>query len=78
MAERIDGKTYYRTIEVCQIAGISRSTLFRWLKEGVISAPTVRDWRGWRLFTKAQAEQIKARTQLIVTPGDGKMPCPRD
>jgi DNA-binding transcriptional MerR regulator len=55
-------KTYYRTLEVCQMAGISKSTLFRWLKENVIEEHEERDWRGWRLFTLDQVEQIKSRT----------------
>ena len=29
----IDDVTYYRTVEVCHMAGISRNTLFRWLKK---------------------------------------------
>ena len=33
----INNQTYYRTAEVCRIVGISRNTLFRWLKEGVVS-----------------------------------------
>jgi len=61
MPVTIDGQTYYRTLEICQIGGISRSTLFRWLKDGVISAPAGRDWRGWRLYTETQVEEIKSR-----------------
>ena len=42
----IDGQTFYRTNEVCHMVGISRSTLFRWLKENPAIQPTSRDWRG--------------------------------
>jgi len=42
MAVEIDGKIYYRTAEICQKAGISRATLFRWLKAGVLKK-TFRD-----------------------------------
>jgi DNA-binding transcriptional MerR regulator len=62
MPVKIDGQIYYRTNEVCQMSGISRSTLFRWLKEEVINEPAKRDWRGWRLFELPQVEQIKIQT----------------
>jgi len=62
MPVSLDGQNYYRTAEVCQMAGISRNTLFRWLKEGMIREPARRDWRGWRLFTQAQVDQLKERT----------------
>ena len=66
MSVEIDGQTYYRTLEVCQAVGISRSTLFRWLKDGIISEPAGRDWRGWRLFSASQVADIKSRTGLII------------
>jgi len=62
----INKKTYYRTAEVCRIAGISRNTLFRWLKTGIFSEPDKRDWRGWRLFSQSQLDRIKARTDHII------------
>jgi hypothetical protein len=61
----IQGETYYRTTEVCRMAGISKNTLFRWLKERVFSDVEYRDWRGWRLFTIAQIEAIKEHSQRI-------------
>jgi len=36
MAITIDGKVYYKTSEACKKTGISRATLFRWLKIGII------------------------------------------
>jgi len=51
MTVNMRGQTYYRTAEVCFIAGISRSTLFRWLRRGVLDDVSHRDRRGWRLFT---------------------------
>jgi DNA-binding transcriptional MerR regulator len=66
MPVTIEGQTYYRTIEVCRVAGISRNTLFRWLNQGILSGPD-RDWRGWRLFTQAQVDALKARTQPMTT-----------
>lgn len=61
----INNQTYYRTAEVCQIVGVSKSTLFRWLKEGIFSDTEYRDWRGWRLFTAAQVETIKMKTSHV-------------
>jgi len=61
----INDQTYYRTAEVCRMIGISRNTLFRWLKEGIFSDVEYRDWRGWRLFTPAQLEIIRAKTSYV-------------
>jgi predicted site-specific integrase-resolvase len=61
----INDRTYYRTAEVCRMVGISRNTLFRWLKDGIFSDVEYRDWRGWRLFTAAQLETIRAKTNHI-------------
>ena len=61
----INDETYYRTAEVCRMIGISRNTLFRWLKEGIFSDVEYRDWRGWRLFTPAQLETIRTKTNHV-------------
>jgi len=61
----INDQTYYRTAEVCRMIGISRNTLFRWLKEGIFSDVEYRDWRGWRLFTLDQLEAIRAKTSHV-------------
>ena len=52
-------QTFYRTKEVCQIAGISRSTLLRWYAKGMIQDTTHRDIRGWRLFTPTDVQRIE-------------------
>jgi len=62
----INDQTYYRTVEVCRMVGISRNTLFRWLKEGIFSDVEYRDWRGWRLFTAAQVETIRTKTNHVI------------
>ena len=61
----INEKAYYRTAEVCRRIGISRNTLFRWLREGAISDVEYRDWRGWRLFTETQVETIRAKANHV-------------
>jgi DNA-binding transcriptional MerR regulator len=67
----ISDETYYRTGEVCQMIGISKNTIFRWLKKGSFSDVEYRDWRGWRLFTVAQLEMIRMKTNHIVTISRG-------
>jgi len=54
----IKGETYYRTSEACRVVGIGRSTLFRWLKAGILADVPHRDRRGWRLFTEADIKRI--------------------
>ena len=66
MPVSINGKTYYRTIEICRLVGISRNTLFRWLKEVASSEPEYRDWKGWRLITEDQLARMKAKTEEII------------
>jgi len=56
----IDGQGYYRTAEACEMAGISKATLFRWLREGVMQDVAVKDRRGWRLFGEDDINRIRA------------------
>ncbi len=49
---------YYRVSEACRIAGISRSTLWRWTKAGILKDAAKRDRRGWRLFTAVDIQRI--------------------
>ena len=55
----ITGKIYYRTAEACQIAGICKNTLFRWIREGLFPDVKIRDRRGWRLFTDEEIATLK-------------------
>jgi len=69
MPLEIDGRTYYRTLEVCSRVNISRATLFRWLKSGILEK-RFKDRRGWRLFTeedilKIQIEAKKVKIEII-------------
>lgn len=66
MSVLVKGQSYYRTAEVCRMVGISRNTLFRWMKEGIIIEPERRDWRGWRLFNQVQVDQLKAKTNQTI------------
>ena len=60
MSRVINGKTYYITSEACRMAGISKATLFRWLKAGVLDDVVHKDRRGWRLFTKDDVDRIRS------------------
>ena len=51
-------KKLYKTNEVCDLFDISRATLFRWERQGLISGPP-RDWRNWRVYTVDNVEQIR-------------------
>lgn len=51
-------KKLFKTNEVCEMFDISRATLFRWEREGLIAGPP-RDWRNWRLYTAENVEQIR-------------------
>ena len=55
----ITGRTYYRTAEACQTIGISKNTLFRWIREGLFPDVKHRDRRGWRLFTEEEITTLK-------------------
>jgi predicted site-specific integrase-resolvase len=61
----INNRTYYRTSEACQTAGVSRSTFFRWLKMGVLEDVPQKDRRGWRLFTESDIRKIRAEVNRI-------------
>ena len=58
MPVTINGQIYYRTADVCKKAGISRTTFFRWLREGILVDITLRDRRGWRLFSIDDVKRI--------------------
>ncbi|MFP3880173.1 MAG: MerR family transcriptional regulator [Dehalococcoidia bacterium] len=65
MTVEINGQTYYRTAEVCQIVGIGKSTLFRWVRQNIVNDAEYRDRKGWRLFTEAELQSITAETSRI-------------
>ena len=66
MPVTINGQTYYRTAEVCRMVGISRNTLFRWLKGRVLTETEHRDRRGWRLFTNREVIRLRAEANRLV------------
>jgi DNA-binding transcriptional MerR regulator len=58
-AARAKGKPRYKTQNICELFDISKATLFRWEREGLISS-VGRDWRNWRLYSERNVLEIKA------------------
>lgn len=52
-------KGRYKTQDLCLRFDISKATLFRWERDGLISS-IGRDWRNWRLYTEKNVQEIKA------------------
>jgi len=49
----------YTTVEVAKRLSICKSTLLRWIHEGLIS-DVGRDWRGWRVWRSHDVERVRA------------------
>ena len=64
MPIEIDGQVYYRTSEACKKTGVSRATLFRWLKAGILEKHH-KDRRGWRIFREEDLNKIRAEVRKI-------------
>lgn len=58
----------FRTFEICKLYDVSRATLFRWEREGLITEPP-RDWRNWRTYTGTNIKEIQ---RLIKTRNTGR------
>ena len=65
MPVRINEQTYYRTAEACRMAGISKNTFLRWIREGTFADVELRDRRGWRLFSNDDLDRLKAEVYKI-------------
>ncbi len=65
MPVEMNSQTYYRTSEVCRMVGISKNTLFRWLKQGLLGECERRDRRGWRIFTEDEVELLRGEASQI-------------
>ena len=44
--------------EVARQLGVTTKTITRWEKAGKIK-PAKRDWKGWRVYTQEELEQMK-------------------
>lgn len=57
----------YRTNEVLKIVGISRATLYNWLRDNKIKE-VMRDRNNFRIFTEEDIQRILAYKNLIKEP----------
>ena len=64
MSIEIDGQVCYRTSEACKKTGVSRATLFRWLKAGILEKYH-KDRRGWRIFREEDLTKIRVEARKI-------------
>ena len=51
-------KKTYSTSEVCSELDVTKNTIFKWEKEGMIKK-VEKDWRGWRLFSEDNVDEIR-------------------
>jgi excisionase family DNA binding protein len=72
MPVKIGGNVFYRTAEVCKIAGVSKNTFLRWIREGVIIDAEKRDRRGWRIFTEEELKILEKEANRIISSKRGK------
>jgi DNA-binding transcriptional MerR regulator len=56
---------YFRISDVCRLTGVSRTTLWRWTKAGILKDAAKRDRRGWRLFTAADIRKIESEAHRV-------------
>ena len=55
----LEGELMLSTVEAAKRVGVSKSTLLRWLDEGLVE-DVQRDWRGWRVWRSRDVERVKA------------------
>jgi hypothetical protein len=63
-----DGTQLYAMKEALRLCHISRSTYVRWLATGKIRDTINRDRNGWRVFTAAEIENLKAVAFALERP----------
>jgi hypothetical protein len=66
VALEIDGVTVHRIGEALALAGLSRPTYFRWVREGRIRDTKYKDRNGRRVFTGEELEWLKRISQRLV------------
>jgi len=65
MPVRLNGENYYRTAEACHMAGTSKNTFLRWVKDGILTDVEHWDRRGWRLFTEEDLARLKSEVNQV-------------
>jgi DNA-binding transcriptional MerR regulator len=64
MPRDMNGRRYWSASEVCQEVAISRPTLYRWLKRGMLTK-LHRDRKGWRMFTAEDVRKIRLEATKV-------------
>ena len=57
----------YRLSQAARLIGVAPITLKRWLLKGRVEE-VQRDRNGWRIFTDADVERIRAYAQTVLPP----------
>jgi len=65
MPVSLSGQLFYQTAEACALAGTTKSTFLRWVREGLIADVETRDRNGWRLFTEADVRRLQSRVHSV-------------
>lgn len=65
MPVSLNGQLFYKTAEACALAGTTKSTFLRWVREGVFTDVEARDRNGWRLFTEDDIHRLQTRVHSI-------------
>ena len=62
----LEGERVYRIGEALELAGLSRSTYFRWVREGRIRDVEYRDRNRRRVFTQEELQLVPASPQMTL------------
>ena len=65
MPFKLNGRTFYKIGEACALAGTSRDTFLRWVRQGRFIDVQHRDRNGWRLFTSDDVRRLKTRANHV-------------
>ena len=66
MPLKLGGQSFYSTGEACKLAGTSRETFLRWVRQRKFADVENRDRNGWRLFTDEDLSRLKSKVNHIV------------
>jgi excisionase family DNA binding protein len=61
----INQQNYYMISEACEMVGVNKNTLLRWIREGRFTDVKTRDRNGWRLFSEHDVERLKNQVNDI-------------
>ena len=62
----LEGEMVYRIGEALELAGLSRSTYFRWVREGRIRDVEYRDRNRRRVFTQEELQRLCSEALQLV------------